>query len=223
MAPHLAALEHVREVARLCRGEAAARSEGDIDGGRELRARQYVVVGEYLAPVLPELGARLDREAESNVWRTVGRLLLAYLSAESGRDHQRYDQRHTFGGAGPPGRTHDLDRVAGKLAMISGAARGIRAEAARFLLAEGGEVAIGDALDAQGEALAAEFGEPALYAHLSVTDRAGGGPRPTSRRGRSGRTPENANLIVYLASDESTFSTGAGLVADGGALAGLPA
>lgn len=38
--------------------------------------------------------------------------------------------------------------------------------------------------------------------------------------GRLGRTPEIGWLIVYLASDESTFCTGADFVADGGQTVG---
>src|SRR5690625_637360 len=39
---------------------------------------------------------------------------------------------------------------------------------------------------------------------------------------RVGQPDDIGNLVVYLASDESTFSTGAEFVADGGELAGLP-
>lgn len=41
---------------------------------------------------------------------------------------------------------------------------------ARMLVAEGAKVVIGDILDEQGEALAAELGDAARYVHLDVTD-----------------------------------------------------
>lgn len=39
---------------------------------------------------------------------------------------------------------------------------------------------------------------------------------------RAGRPTEIGHLVVYLASDESTFGTGTEFTADGGELAGLP-
>ncbi|MEV7692746.1 SDR family oxidoreductase [Microbacterium sp. NPDC089189] len=66
-----------------------------------------------------------------------------------------------------------MGRVQGKVALISGGARGMGASHARLLVQEGAQVVIGDLLDAEGEALAAELGDAARYVHLDVTDYAG--------------------------------------------------
>ncbi|MDR6201119.1 3alpha(or 20beta)-hydroxysteroid dehydrogenase [Microbacterium sp. SORGH_AS428] len=62
-----------------------------------------------------------------------------------------------------------MGRVSGKVALISGGARGMGASHARLLVQEGAQVVIGDLLDAEGESLVAELGEAARYVHLDVT------------------------------------------------------
>jgi 3alpha(or 20beta)-hydroxysteroid dehydrogenase len=62
-----------------------------------------------------------------------------------------------------------MGRVDGKVALISGGARGMGAAHARVLVGEGAKVVIGDILDTEGKALADELGEAARYCHLDVT------------------------------------------------------
>ncbi|MBV9638674.1 MAG: SDR family NAD(P)-dependent oxidoreductase, partial [Mycobacteriaceae bacterium] len=62
-----------------------------------------------------------------------------------------------------------MGRVDGKVALISGGARGMGAAHARLLVAEGAKVVIGDILDDEGKALADELGEAARYVQLDVT------------------------------------------------------
>ena len=63
-------------------------------------------------------------------------------------------------------------RLEGKVALISGAARGQGAAEARLFSQEGAKVVIGDILDAEGqqvEAEIAETGGECVYVHLDVT------------------------------------------------------
>ncbi|MFC0108543.1 3-oxoacyl-ACP reductase [Kibdelosporangium aridum] len=62
-----------------------------------------------------------------------------------------------------------MARLDGKVALITGAARGQGAAAARRFVEEGAKVTIADILDEQGKELAAELGAAAVYQHLDVT------------------------------------------------------
>jgi NAD(P)-dependent dehydrogenase (short-subunit alcohol dehydrogenase family) len=64
-------------------------------------------------------------------------------------------------------------RLSGKVALISGGARGMGASEARLFAREGARVVIGDILDAEGQAVAADIkaqGGDALFVRLDVTD-----------------------------------------------------
>jgi len=65
-----------------------------------------------------------------------------------------------------------MGRLDGKVAIITGAARGQGAAEARMFAAEGARVLLADILDADGEAVAAEIGDAAAYTRLDVTDEA---------------------------------------------------
>ncbi|MCH9011236.1 MAG: SDR family NAD(P)-dependent oxidoreductase, partial [Chloroflexi bacterium] len=63
-------------------------------------------------------------------------------------------------------------RLEGKVAFISGGARGMGAAEARLFASEGAKVAIGDILDDEGRKLEAQINETGgecVYLHLDVT------------------------------------------------------
>jgi 3alpha(or 20beta)-hydroxysteroid dehydrogenase len=62
-----------------------------------------------------------------------------------------------------------VGRLDGKVALVTGAARGQGAAEARLFVAEGARVLLGDVLDDEGAAVAAELGDAAVYRHLDVT------------------------------------------------------
>lgn len=66
-----------------------------------------------------------------------------------------------------------MNRLDGKVALISGAARGIGGETARLMATQGAQVVVADVLDDRGRATVAAMaaaGAKAEYAHLDVTN-----------------------------------------------------
>ena len=99
-----------------------------------------------------------------------------------------------------------MARLDGKVALVTGAARGTGEATARRFIAEGAHVVLADVQDDLGESVAKELGEEALYLHLDVTreddwDRAVEATR--ERFGRLDVLVNNAGLL-HLASLEDT-------------------
>lgn len=63
-----------------------------------------------------------------------------------------------------------MGRVAGKVAIVTGGASGMGRADARLLAAEGAKVVVADLNEADGEALAAEIGDAAVFMKLNVAD-----------------------------------------------------
>ena len=62
-----------------------------------------------------------------------------------------------------------MTRLAGKVAIVTGAARGLGANISQQLHAEGAQVVLADVRDEEGAALAKSLGERAHYVHLDVS------------------------------------------------------
>ena len=63
-----------------------------------------------------------------------------------------------------------MGRLSGKVAIITGGARGMGAATCRLFVEQGAKVVIADVLDDAGAALAAELGESARFLKLDVTN-----------------------------------------------------
>jgi 3alpha(or 20beta)-hydroxysteroid dehydrogenase len=91
-------------------------------------------------------------------------------------------------------------RLAGRVALVTGAARGIGAAAARRFAAEGARVVVADVLDDEGSAVAAELRDRALYVRLDVRHEAAWGDTVRATRDHFGSAPtilvHNAGVMI---------------------------
>jgi 3alpha(or 20beta)-hydroxysteroid dehydrogenase len=101
-----------------------------------------------------------------------------------------------------------MGRLDGKVALISGAARGQGAAEARLFVAEGASVMVGDVLDDDGELVAKELGDRAAYCHHDVTSEAAWAAiveATTSRFGRLDVLVNNAGVFKVVGMTNTTL------------------
>ena len=139
-------------------------------------------------------------------------------------------------------------KLDGRVAIVTGGARGMGEAHARLLAAEGARVVIGDVLHDEGAALAAELGDVVRFAPLDVTDEGSWraavgfaedafGPisilinnagvlaiAPIAELAypipRFGTSEEVAATMLHIVCD-ATYGTGSEFCVDGGILAGI--
>jgi 3(or 17)beta-hydroxysteroid dehydrogenase len=104
-----------------------------------------------------------------------------------------------------------MNRLNGKVALISGAARGIGAETARLMLEAGARVAIGDVLEERGRATVEALdpaGERAIFVPLDVTSEAAWLAAVETATGRFGGLDilvNNAGIFVGKGVEDSSL------------------
>ena len=65
-----------------------------------------------------------------------------------------------------------MARMENKVAIVTGGARGMGAETVRLFVREGAKVVIGDLLESEGQALAEELGDAAVFLRMDVSQQA---------------------------------------------------
>jgi NAD(P)-dependent dehydrogenase (short-subunit alcohol dehydrogenase family) len=102
-----------------------------------------------------------------------------------------------------------MNRLDGKVALISGASRGIGAQTARLMLEAGARVAIGDVLDEKGRETARALGSDAIYLHLDVTSEEDWNAAVAAATGRFGKLDilvNNAGLFLGKDLESATLA-----------------
>jgi 3alpha(or 20beta)-hydroxysteroid dehydrogenase len=102
-----------------------------------------------------------------------------------------------------------MGRLEGKVGLITGAARGQGAAAARQFVAEGASVLLADIIDDKGKALADELGDAATYRRLDVTsedDWASAATAVTEEFGGLDILVNNAGILHFSAIADTTLA-----------------
>jgi 3alpha(or 20beta)-hydroxysteroid dehydrogenase len=98
-----------------------------------------------------------------------------------------------------------MGRLDGKVALVTGAARGTGAECARLFAAEGARVLLTDVLDELGALTAKELGARAAYQHLDVSSESDwqrAVDTATARFGKLDLLVNNAGLLLIKSIEE---------------------
>lgn len=91
-------------------------------------------------------------------------------------------------------------RLAGKVAIVTGGARGMGEATSRLFAREGAQVVIADLLETEGEALAGSIGDAAEFIRLNVAEEADWAAlveRTLARHGRIDALVNNAGVVAF--------------------------
>jgi 3alpha(or 20beta)-hydroxysteroid dehydrogenase len=98
-----------------------------------------------------------------------------------------------------------MQRLANKIAIITGGARGMGAQTCRLFVEEGATVVIADLLETEGQALARELGDAASFRRLDVSSEEGWQKlvnETVERFGRIDVLVNNAAVLVFGAIEQ---------------------
>jgi 3alpha(or 20beta)-hydroxysteroid dehydrogenase len=102
-----------------------------------------------------------------------------------------------------------MGRLDGKVAIVTGAARGQGAAEARLFVAEGAGVVVADVRDDEGAAVAADLGDAAVYTHLDVSDESQWQSAVAEAEERFGPVSvlvNNAGILLFQALDKTDLA-----------------
>ena len=100
-----------------------------------------------------------------------------------------------------------MGRLDGKVALVSGGARGMGASHVKAMVAEGAKVVFGDVLHDEGRAVAAETGDACHYLPLDVRDEDAWSAAVAEAEGRYGKLNVLVNNAGVLAFGTATADT----------------
>jgi NAD(P)-dependent dehydrogenase (short-subunit alcohol dehydrogenase family) len=83
------------------------------------------------------------------------------------------------------------ERFENRIVIVTGGARGMGASHARGFVAEGADVVIADVLDQEGQSLADELSDHAIFSHLDVTSETDWAATVTAAEMAFGRDERN--------------------------------
>jgi 3alpha(or 20beta)-hydroxysteroid dehydrogenase len=102
-----------------------------------------------------------------------------------------------------------MPRLAGKVALVTGAARGTGEQIARLFVGEGARVTIGDVLAPEAEAVAKDLGDAASFARLDVGDEddwAAAVAQTVERFGKLDVLVNNAGILAMKPLEETSLA-----------------